>query len=227
MRYNIFNNIHKALRYQMYEASSASAVYDCAFTEKNEATIFTRIRETLQFMADHGQHENDFIIPAIAIHDAASAIALGHFHRQNLLVIKKMREQMMAWEQISYGDERMVLATAIHGAFLKFIADNVQQMEHEESAINKVLWLHYTDAEIMQLFEGIARSIAPAHVREISRLMMNALTNAEITAWLTMVKQQAPAPTFDYLLNLAEKQLTLHRWEQIKSSLVDGVQCLP
>lgn len=107
-------------------------------------------------------------------------------------------------------------------AFVQFVAFNLKHMATEEDIINKLLWRYYTDGELQAITQKIIAGLTPQQTAATSKWMIRGMGNAEISAWLKEVKNNADEPVCAFLLSLAEGELTPHRWSVIQDSLTEG-----
>ena len=96
-------------------------------------------------------------------------------------------------------------------------------MAKEEDLINKALWKHYSDAELHGITQKIISSIADHQMVKFSCWMMRGLSNNEIIGWLKEIKNNAPGPVFQSMLEMAQQQLNSNRWQQVQEALTEGV----
>ena len=98
-------------------------------------------------------------------------------------------------------------------------AENFQHMMVEETAHNAVLWVRYTDAELLEIHDRLVASIPPAEMMVVARWMVPFMNPAERTAMLSGVKQNAPAPAFQAILDTVRPHLSEGEWAKLARSL--------
>jgi hypothetical protein len=96
-------------------------------------------------------------------------------------------------------------------------------MAKEEVLINKALWEHYTDEQLIALSQKIAASVPPDEAAIAFKWMLRGINNNEAVNWLISVKQNALVQAFESLINLAEKELPEERFSMIQELINEDV----
>jgi hypothetical protein len=113
----------------------------------------------------------------------------------------------------------MLVGQQLLHAFNAFLAFNLHHMRQEEEVLNQVLWENHNDEQIRELEHQIVGSIPPDILAEESRWMMRAINTAEVLAWLTAARDNAPDPVFQFLRQLATEELPADRWRKVQAAL--------
>ena len=224
-RYNIFNQVHKALRAMLYDTLLTLQQTWFADTEEAESAL-QRVNKVLRIFDAHARHEDDFVLPAIAQYEPGLVDAFEQEHKQDHVLSESLRGLMLVYRHAMKAGVKIETGDAINRAFTEFMIFNLQHMNREETILNKVLWRYYSDAELFALNQQIVASIPPAEITETSTWMMRGMNNAEITAWLKAVEKNAPQQALAGLLNLAESELPAERYQKLQESLTEGMQIL-
>jgi hypothetical protein len=220
-RFNIFNQIHKGLRAMLYEL--ALEIQQTDFCEVEEAeSLVKEVEQVVSFFTAHAEHEDRFILPAVAKHNARIIEAFAHDHLEDGWLANLLLKSVQAWRVAADAPARMQAGSELFYHFTEFTAFNLVHMNKEERFLNEVLWQYYSDAELFEIERCILASVPPEILAVESRWMMRGLSNPEIIAWLRGVKQAAPEALFFSFLNLAEEELPEGRWKAINAALVDG-----
>lgn len=221
-RFNIFNQIHKGLRAMLYEL--ALEIQQADFSEVEEAGVIVKeVEQVVSFFTAHADHEDRFILPAVARHNAGIIEAFAHDHLEDGWLAGLLLKSVEAWRAAADAPASVKAGTELFYHFTEFTAFNLVHMNKEERFLNEVLWQYYTDNEIRDIERQILASIPPDILAVESRWMMKGMSNPEIIAWLRVVKQTAPEAVFFSLLALAEEVLAKTRWKIVNVALVDGM----
>ncbi len=221
MRYNIFNQIHKALRTILFD--TATILQQTDFSNKEESTeSVQRLREVIHYFEKHAYSEDNFVLPAIEKFEPSLVDLFEKEHVEDHELGEKMNALLKQFDTASTEHSRMAIGTAINSAFIEFLVFNLNHMAKEEDILNAVLWKHYSDAELHGITQQIVAHNPPELMAVLSKWMMRSLNNPEITHWLKEVKENSPEVVFGQLVFAAEKELTTHRWLQVQESLTEG-----
>lgn len=216
-RYNVFNQIHKGLRYIMYDTSLKLQQAD--FTTVNSGDTIAQLELLLDIFDEHAHHEDTYVLPHIQQHAPHLVESFEKDHVTDHKLSADLREHITEWKNATDAAGKMTAGNHIFYAFNDFIAFNLYHMNREEHELLHTLWKHYTDAEIMAMQQQIIQSIPPQTMMTEATWMMRALNNAEITAWMGGVRATAPAPMYDGLQHIAISELPAERWNIIKNAL--------
>ena len=104
-------------------------------------------------------------------------------------------------------------------AFNEFIAFNLYHMNKEEIELNATLWKQYSDQEIKGIEKKIVQNTPPEKMARYAKWMIRGINDRELIHWLAEVRKSAPAPVFEMLIGIAEKELTSERYEGIAAAL--------
>lgn len=221
MRYNIFNQIHKALRAMLYDTALILQQTDFNQPDETEPTL-QRLKLVLDLFDQHAHHEDSVILPAIQEYEPSISDCFCQEHVEDHELAEKLRGLVEGFEKISDAQEQVKKGQAILHAFIGFMTFNLEHMGKEETILNDRLWRHYSDAEIVGLNEKILANVDPRVLGITSGWMMKAMSNSEITGWLKAVQRNAPEAVFSNLFSIAEKELPAQRFRQILENLTEG-----
>ncbi len=221
MRYNIFNQIHKALRALLYD--SALLIQQTNFANPEEAELaIARVKFVMDYFDGHAEHEDRFVLPAIVQYEPSLVDAFEQEHVEDHELAERLRQLVTEFEAAATAEAKLESGLAIHYAFIAFMAFNLEHMNKEETVLNERLWRFYTDQEIIGINQQIVASIPPAEASGAFEWMMKGMNNVEITGWLKVVQKNAPQPVFNLLLDVAEKELSSDRFRIIQENLTEG-----
>ena len=222
MRYNIFNQIHKALRAMLYDTALVLQQTHFANPDESESAL-EKIKVVLDQFDKHAKHEDDFVLPAIAHYEPSLVDAFEQEHVEDHTLAENLRNQVKSFELITEDQKKMLAGRDILHAFIAFMTFNLNHMGREETVLNQRLWRYYTDPELILLSQKILASLPAEEVALSSTWMMRGLSNSEITTWLKAVQTNAPEPVFNHLFYTAEKELSHSRFRKILEDLTEGV----
>lgn len=216
-RYNLFNQIHKALRGMMYHA--AANIQRTDFSAPEAAATINELESLLRLLDDHAEHEDNYILPHVLRHEPKLVEAFEQDHIIDHRLTASLYEQIAAWRASGNPEQKAAIGYKLFYAFNELIAFNLYHMNKEENELSFVLWKHCTDAELIGMQQEIMASIAPETLMVESAWMMRSLSNPEIIGWLGAVRATAPAEVFGGLIRLAEEVLPQPRFAQIAAAV--------
>ncbi len=221
MRFNIFNQIHKALRALLYD--TALTLQQTHFVNAEEAeSALARVKHVLNVFDKHAEHEDNSILPAIQQFEPSVVDAFEQEHQEDHALAEDLRAQISVFENETTADGRLKTGHNILHSFIAFMTFNLDHMAKEETILNDRLWRYYSDAEILALNQRIVASIPQEEMAFTSAWMMRGLSNSEISRWLKEVQRNAPEFVFSALFTIAEKELPHDRFRKILEDLTEG-----
>ena len=220
MRFNIFNQIHKALRALLYD--TALLLQQTHFAHPEEAEVaLSRVRHVLDVIDKHGEHEDNSILPAIKEYEPSLVDAFEQEHEADHELAEILRAKISAFENETT-EGKLKIGHDILQDFIAYTTFNLDHMAKEESVLNERLWRYYSDAEIVEINHRIVASIPPEEVAFTSAWMMRGLSNSEISRWLKEVQRNAPEFVFSALFTIAERELPYERFRKVLEDLTEG-----
>lgn len=224
-RYNIFNQVHKALRSMLFDA--ADRLQQTDFDKRDEATeMVYDLEKVLYYFEKHAEHEDSFILPAVARYDAALVASFEEEHVADHALAESLRYTMAAWEQADEVADMIDLGRRLLLTFNDFIAFNLTHMNREEDELNRVLWAYYTDQELQQIRQMLVATIPPGDLYDQSKWMVAASSNQELLVWLSGLQRKGQQALFDIHLRIAEEVLSAKRWHALRQALLPGIEAV-
>ena len=218
LRFNIFNNIHKALRAMLYDTSLTLQKTD--FTNENEANIaLQKLELAVGIFEDHAMHEDSHIIPILETEAPGLALSFENEHVEDHRLGSALVESMKNYREQADPESKRRTGYQILLAFQEFVAFNLYHMNREERMINPVLWQFLSDEQIFHININIVRSIPPEKSLVPTSWMLRALSEDEIIAWFQKAKETSPQPVFSALCDLARKELDAEAWYNLRRQL--------
>jgi hypothetical protein len=212
-RYNLFSAIHKGLRRMLFEVQLRMQQAD--FADPAAEEVLLELERLLGYYEQHGEHEDKYIFPHLTAHAPHLVDTLTDDHQADKVLTAGIHANITRFRDAKYADDREAAGRATLFLFNEFIAYNLTHMNKEETELLELLWLHYSDAEIMLMEKHIVDSIAPDILMEESRWMVRSMSNPEIRNWLTGLKMHAPQPVYETFLALAQQELPKERMEAV------------
>jgi hypothetical protein len=222
-RVDMYGGIHKALRAMMADTLLAVGRMDCE-DALELAQVTERVLTLLESCAAHLRHENEFVHTAIEARAPGASERIAHEHEEHEKQIASLAAAVAVLRR-SAPELRAMKALNLYRDLSLFIAENFQHMHVEETAHNAVLWARYTDAELLEIHQRLVASIAPAEMMAIARWMVPFMNPAERAGVLAGVRETAPAPAFQAILDTVRPHLTENEWAKLARSL--GLPAVP
>ncbi|MBC7903334.1 MAG: hemerythrin domain-containing protein [Gemmatimonadaceae bacterium] len=220
-RYNVFGQIHKGLRAFMYD--TALSLQQTWFADSSAGgAALAKVDSVLAHFDAHAHHEDHFILPAIARFEKALVEEFEKEHVTDLELSNRLRSLLNIYYHCVSGEEKKEIGSAICKSFVEFMVFNLEHMAKEEILLNRTLWKHYTDDEIMEIQQRLVATIPPQEMAEGAKWMFRGINNSEAIHWLKGVKEEAPEFVFQSLLDIAEREMPAERWNLIMDAVCEG-----
>lgn len=216
-RYNIYANIHKALRASMGESLVAVGHLD-ADDETEVAAVLEQLRALHRFLTVHLEHENRFVHPAMEARQAGSSADTAREHTQHECTLRALRQAIDAVADCR-GAARAAAVLQLYHQLAALIAENLEHMQVEETHNHAVLCANYTDAEIHGIEAALVAALSPESAAVAMRWMIPSVNHGERVALLSGMRQGAPKEVFEGALALAKSHLNARDWDKLARSL--------
>lgn len=220
-RYNVFYQIHKALRALLYDTGIQLQQTDFIDTKERNAAII-RLEEVIAMFESHADKEDSYILPALQQYEPSVTSLFADEHVQDHALGEQLNSLLLRARQRLTGEEFIQLGSSINKTFTEFMVFNLNHMAKEEIILNQLLWRYYSDEEIHKITERILASIEPRFLQLASYWMVRGLSNNEIIFWLQQMKGKVPEQAFDGLIQLINAELPDERSIVILESLTEG-----
>lgn len=205
-RYDMYRLIHKGLRAFASDVLVSFGRLD-ADDPADVAAEIGRVRAFLDFCANHLEHENLHVHPAMETRAPGSTATVAADHAGHLDEIHSLRAACALLESAAPA-RRADIAHALFLELAVFVGQNLVHMNVEETHNNTVLWQAYSDDELRAIEGAIVASQSPAEMSETLRWMLPAATPAERAAFLGGLRQAVPPAVFDDLLAIVTPHLS-------------------
>lgn len=220
MRYNTFNQIHKALRALLYD--TALTLQQTNFNDAEETALaIEKVKLAADMFDDHAHHEDNYVLPAIAAYEPSVVATFEAEHVTDMKLSAQLKDAIYAVELAQKAKAEM--GAELTKSFIAFMVFNLNHMAKEEDVINKILWRYYSDAEIIAINQKIVANLTPWAMEVSASWMMRGMNTPEIVNWLRAVSKTAPEHISQALFATAERELTDDRFREVLEGLTDGV----
>jgi hypothetical protein len=199
-RFDIYALIHKGLRACF--ADTLVAVGRLDWTDNDDVDEASRaVQELLDFCAKHLDKENRFVHPAMESRRPGSAALAQGDHAHHERDIAALRELALTLRLLP-ALRREAAARELYQRLTAFITENLEHMAMEEREHNRVLWETHSDEELLAIEGAIVASMPPEDAQLSLRWMMGAMAAEERARFLSALRERAPAPVFDGMLQM-------------------------
>jgi len=216
-RVDMYGGIHKAMRAMMADTLLAVGRMDCD-DALELAQVTERVLTLLESCEAHLRHENEFVHAAIEARAPGASERIAHEHEEHEMQIASLAAAVAVLRRCEPG-QRAAKSLNLYRDLSLFIAENFQHMHVEETAHNAVLRARYTDAELLEIHQRLVTSIPPAEMMAIARWMVPFMNPAERAGVLAGVRETAPPPAFQAILDTVRPHLTEIEWAKLARSL--------
>lgn len=220
-RYDIYRQIHKALRIQFATTHARLGRIDCSDADDMHAALHD-VESLLATCRSHLAHENTFVHAAIEARAPAASRRTADEHRHHDDAIVNLSQ---ACVDIARADpaHRQALADRLYDELGEFIVDNLTHMRYEETVNNTMLWTHYSDAELLAIEQALVGSIPPDELFPTLAGIVAAVPPHERVLLLDGIRRNAPAPVFEALLDAGLRALDRRDHDKLLRGLgIDG-----
>lgn len=218
LRFNPFNQIHKGLRALLYD--TAVLIQHTDFTKEAE---IKKVKERVQLVNElfeaHANIEDNQIFPMITKFAPDVVEDFESQHKTDHELSEGLQKCLALFTETNSVEQNLWAGNELLQAFNSFLAFNVEHMKQEETVINKVLWQHYPDAQLLEKVREIGSSLPPDENMLHSTWMLKGLAVHEIITWYEAIRQMAPPPVYESFCQLAETTLTHSRWKTVEEAL--------
>jgi hypothetical protein len=216
-RLDIYGAVHKGLRMFLFDTLNRIGATDAGDAAQLDAHL-GQTRLLLTICRKHLEHENAFVHPMLDAARPQGSRRTAEDHDEHLLAIAGLEQAIDTLE----ATPPALLPAALERLYLRlarFVAENLEHMEVEETHSTALLRDAFDDAEIGAMLQRLIGSIDPAHVAVFHRWMYRAMSHAELAGMFRAMRALAPAPVVDAELALAREVLSYREWEKLAQAL--------
>lgn len=216
-RFDMYGPIHKALRRYMGDTLTKLGTLDPQ-DEAERSLVLNDLDALLSLLVSHLEHENNFLHTAIGARRPGSALRTAEDHIEHLDSIASLEDESRALRN-ALPEKRANLAQRLYSHFAVFVGENYIHMLVEETQNQAELWALYSDAELIAIHDLLLASLPPDEMAEVVRWMAVSLNIMELNAMFVDMRQKAPAPAFEAMLDVAQRHMSAARWAALARSL--------
>jgi len=213
-RIDLYATIHKALRLFMGDTLGRFGALDLDDADECR-TIFAQVDALLEVCRAHLAHENEFVHTAIEARRAGDSLRIAGEHDEHLDAIAGLQAELAALRALP----TPAAAHRFYRHLARFIGDNLEHMNVEETAHNQALWAAYSDAELEAIHQRILASVSADEMALVLRWMVPALNPAERAAMLGAMQQQLPPEAMRGVLEIVRPHLNDTAWGKLARAL--------
>jgi hypothetical protein len=222
-RYNSFNIIHKGLRAALYQ--TALQLQQTDFTENDQAEeALNKVKEIVMLFEGHAHKEDNFVLPMINEYEPSVVSSFNGEHEEDEKLGKELNSAVEKVASSSTAFEKIVAGRELTESFVRFMVFNLNHMAKEEDIINKILWRYYSDDEIKSVVGKISQADPPWIQEFYVTWMIRGINNIEAINWIKAIEKGAPPIVFQSLIQKAEQELPVKRFQKITQSLSQELQ---
>ncbi|MBP8306903.1 MAG: hypothetical protein KAY46_06530 [Burkholderiaceae bacterium] len=222
-RLDLYTPIHKALRAFLSDTLVRVGAMD-ATDPQERADTCGQVLALLDLMLSHLSHENTFIHTALDSRSPGLSddIAREHDHHRESLADLGVLARALGETDATHADQ---LALRLYRHLADFTAENFVHMREEEVVVNARLWARFSDEELNAIHDRLLASIPPDEMAFTLRWLVTALNMRELTKLFGGVRDNAPAPVFVAMFEIARAHMPPARFARLAGAL--GLWPLP
>lgn len=216
-RINLYNAIHKGLRAYMSDTLNRCARIDGMDVE-DVAGGLAQVRELLALMHSHLEHERDCLHPALEAAERGSSTVADADHDDHGWAMEKLLALCAEVEETA-PQARDLKLEFLQRELSAFIGESLLHMHMEETINNAVLWVHYTDSQLIEIHHRILERIGPDEQAMTMCWIVPALTPNERAAMLVGMRQAMPPAVFAGVLDMVRRLLNQRDCHKLDKAL--------
>lgn len=209
-RFDLYTTIHKGVRRALFETALTVAATD--FSDATQSAITcSGVRRLIDFLDEHAAHEDDAILPELVrcapeLHaDMRSEhTKLDGLQREIAALVERIPDAAQG--------ERIALGQRLELRLGRLVAAHLNHLCVEETEVNRMLWAHYSDAQLLEIQNRIVASISPERLAEWYSLTLPALNLRERRELLSAMRSGMPAALFEQVTSDARLELGEELW---------------
>jgi len=218
-RFNMFNNIHKALRVALYQ--NAILLQQTDFLEEEEVKHAEgSTLQVLHLFESHAHHEDKYVNSALEKKEYWLAASFENEHVKDEALGNRVKGLFTAYRHSQSSFVKLQFGQDICHAFTEFMVFNLEHMAREENLINKALWRHYKDDQLRAISAKIVADVPADEMVIIARLMIKGMNGSELKEWFKEIERHAPSAAVQALFDYAEKELPEGRTKKIRQDVL-------
>jgi hypothetical protein len=217
-RYDIYSRVHKGLRKALFDFA-----YLAGRTEYADAAERARLKaqaaETIHFLIHHGHIEDSYHLQLLEASLPGSTEHDIHEHERIHDEVFGLQLALDAIEDCATPEECRLAGEEYYLRVNAFIADYLTHMHHEEMTMAPLFIEHCTQEKLQAMIGSITANASPADAMIMLRYTVPAIDQAERAMFVGNIKQVAPAPAFEAVMQTIRPTLNDDEWTTLHTSL--------
>lgn len=213
-RFNVFNQVHKALRAFMFDTVMLMQQTDMSnpFAAK---PVIDQVDLLLDIFDANAYYEDTHILELAKRHDPEMIMTFENEHETGVQMTENLRRYMFRYRVAQNAAEKFAAGNNLYYALNEFIAFNLTHMNKEEQQLNNLLWQHFSDADIMQMERAMHDDIPPEKMAIYFKWIVKGLNDTELAEYFKKIEQDAPYEFYQSLVNECRNELSQERYNCI------------
>lgn len=211
-RVNVYGFPHKGIRFGLGQLSFK--VGSLIFDDREALKVCKEIADDLSELLDlHLHAEEDFVLQPL---EARVPGSTQHNHEDHLEMEKLEHDMNDSICKLVEAPNEMHLNIA-YDKINNFIKEYFRHMSEEETDLNKVLWGHFSDEEILGMQGQILAKLTPEQFFKWFKYIIPSLSQLEQSIMLGGFKENAPAEAYNGTIENLKPYLTPNQFAYISS----------
>lgn len=214
-RVKSFDTPHKALRYGLTQLLIQAGKTD--YTDREQINILYSIgKDVFKMLTVHAHDENNVTLK----HLEAKAPGAAHDNLADHEVIEdRQRELENLLEKIYSGPVSATAPGEFYSSLSQYISNYLLHMHSEESDTQLMLWLNFTDEELVSHRIEVMSKMEPETLKLWIKYVVPAQSFQENIAFMTGFKKMAPQPFYESVMEMLKKQLPETEFNKLSAAL--------
>lgn len=205
---NVYSDIHKGIRWQMYRAAHRAGVTDWS-DEGSVQALDESVGALVKFLRDHIVHENTFLHPLIARRAPGIVAVLDAEHDEHEAALTELEAFLAETVALPVDDPlRPRLGLEFYRLVNRLVELSLPHFDREETQVIRTLWDTCATDEVFDAYVTLLRSLPPQEMEASIRAILPAVTIEEQAAVMGGARQMAPPEAFAELLTIGEAELS-------------------
>ena len=218
-RLKTFDIPHKGLRNLLSQLNYLAGSVD--FSNAEQVEQFHRIGSDLfRLLTEHGVDEDELVLTAL---EQRSPSAGGQNSSEHEMIgLQQSRLETLFHEllqQARQGAEVQTLAEKFYFELNHFHSAYLLHMLEEEEETQRLLWEHFSDAELMDIRRLIINRMSPESQLLWYRYSAPAMSPKARFQWLNAVKAAAPEAFFEKIMGVLREVLSEQAFQKLEEAL--------
>ncbi len=216
-RFEIYRPIHKAVRHILFSTASDLGSFDLGDDDSTTHAL-DGLAKTVALLQEHAAHETNFVHPKLE-EKAPGVIALFAGNHEDDEKVYTELGRLAGEIRSADGNQRVQLRNELYARYNRFLGEYLGHLDREEQVLEKALWDHFTDEELMGINTAIEHSVSPAAMEGYLSAMCASFSPDELTKILGGMKAFAPPEVTEWALGIAKQAAPPAVWAKVSAAL--------